>query len=108
NQEHILAAKFSDQEQTISYLLFRRNVDRAIILGDPGSGKSTLTQLLSFDLARLISLEDSTPSRSEYENSDLKVPLRIILRSFEARRATASSYTFFDYLRDELKTSLES
>ncbi|MDG4879201.1 hypothetical protein P9273_29410 [Mesorhizobium sp. WSM4935] len=104
----IASAKIGYSDQSIGYITFRRQFDRAVILGDPGGGKSTLTQMLCNDLASLIVLEDSNPGRKEYDPQELKVPLRIVLRSFEARQRQDPSYTFFDYLRDDLIVALEN
>ena len=105
---HIQSAKAPVDGESISYQSFRRSIDRAIILGDPGGGKSTLTQLMSFDLANLIGLESANPGRKDFDPYDLKVPLRIILRSYEAKLTRAPSYTIFDYICDEIKPALDS
>jgi hypothetical protein len=62
-EDELISARYSDGRPTKSYLNFRRQLNRGIILGDPGGGKSTLTQLLCFDLARTILLEDKNPDR---------------------------------------------
>lgn len=104
----IASAKMAANGPSTNYLGFRRQFDRAIILGDPGGGKSTLTQLVCFDLARIVALEDGNPGRTDYDVRDLKIPLRIVLRSFEAKQEADPSYTLFDYLRDDLKIALDS
>ena len=50
----------SSTAPSISYLTFRKQFNRGVILGDPGGGKTTLTQLMCYDLANLIGLEAAT------------------------------------------------
>jgi predicted NACHT family NTPase len=107
-EDELISARYSDGRPTKSYLNFRRQLNRGIILGDPGGGKSTLTQLLCFDLARTILLEDKNPDRPEYESRDLKLPLKVVLRSFEAKQKVRPSYNFLTYLCDDLKLALDN
>ncbi len=104
----IAAAKISTDEDALAYLTFRRMFERAVILGDPGGGKSTLTQMLCNDLSTLINLEASNPGRKDFDASDLKLPLRIILRSFEAKNTHDPAYNFLDYLVDEATLPLDN
>ena len=46
----------ADQDAYVPYLQFKTTVNRAVILGDPGGGKSTLTQMLCFDNSNSIML----------------------------------------------------
>lgn len=85
----------------ISYITFKSSVRRAVILGDPGGGKSTLTQLLSFDNSNSILLESNYPGRTE--PSSLRFPLRIVLRSFDKRRQSSPGYSLLDHLVDQVK-----
>ncbi|UPA23687.1 NACHT domain-containing protein [Shinella oryzae] len=93
----------SEKENTVSYLPFRRSFDRAVILGDPGGGKSTLTQLLCYDLANQIVLEFANPGASGFDTRDLRLPIRVILRALEKRQQQDPSYQIFDYLIDEIR-----
>lgn len=108
SEGEIASAKIAENGTTITYLNFRRQFGRAVILGDPGGGKSTLTQMLCNDLSHLIALEASNPGRRDFDPSDLKLPLRVILRSFEAKNTADPSYTFFDYLIDEATLPLDN
>lgn len=104
----IAAAKISTDEDALAYMTFRRMFGRAVILGDPGGGKSTLTQMLCNDLSTLITLEASNPGRKDFDASDLRLPLRIVLRSFEAKNTLDPAYNFFDYLIDEATLPLDN
>jgi hypothetical protein len=97
-----------DESKTIGYLPFRKTFSRALILGDPGGGKSTLTQLLCHGLAGQVALEAATPGHSVFDPRDLRLPLKVVLRSLERRQRTAASYSIFDYIVDELKTYLDN
>ncbi|MBB4573131.1 NACHT domain-containing protein [Rhizobium lentis] len=92
-----------NETPSYAYLNFRRSFNRAVILGDPGGGKSTLTQLVCFDLARQITLAAANPKYSGFDSRDMKLPLRIILRTFEKRQQQNPSYQIFDYLIDEIR-----
>ena len=76
------------EASSIPYVQFKTTVHRAVILGDPGGGKSTLTQLLRFDNSNSILLEASFPGRPEIDSAELRIPLRVISRSFDKRRQT--------------------
>ncbi|WP_189382993.1 NACHT domain-containing protein [Gemmobacter nanjingensis] len=92
-----------DSGQPVPFLSFRRTFFNAVILGDPGGGKTTLTQLLCYDLANQIILEAAAPKAKHFDVSDLKIPLRIVLRAFEKRVRSNPSYNFLDYIVDELR-----
>lgn len=103
----VAAAKIPPHASTANYLTFRRQFERAVILGDPGGGKSTLTQMILADQSALVLLEASNPGRKEFEQRDLRLPLRIILRQFEARQTRNPAYSFHDHLRDDIRVALE-
>lgn len=98
----------TDRNPNATYLNFRRTFNRAVILGDPGGGKSTLTQLLCFDLARQVSLSAANPRYSGFDSRDLRIPFRIILRTLEKRQQQNPSYQIFDYLIDEIRVHCEN
>lgn len=104
----ISSAKMGVIGETQSFLPFRRDFDRAVILGDPGGGKSTLTQLLCVDLSSIIVLEDSNPERKDFDPRDLKTPLKLVLRSYESKVEQNPSYTFFEFLKDDIKVALDN
>lgn len=106
--EHVQAAKVPNGAPTMAYLPFRRALDKSVILGDPGGGKSTLTQLLSYDLANSIILDAANPGRRDIVSEDIKLPLKVVLRRYEVQWAKHPSYSIFDYLCDQIKVSLDN
>lgn len=92
-----------DGNAPVPFINFRRSFFSAVILGDPGGGKTTLTQLLCFDLANQIILEASAPMAKHFDVSDLKIPLRIVLRGYEKRFKNNPRYNFLDYIVDEMR-----
>lgn len=104
---HIQSAKIPRVDSTQPYLSFRRNIHRAVLLGDPGGGKSTMTQLISFELANIVSAEAQNPERRDFDRRDLRIPLKIVLRSFEAKQQRNTSYNFFESLKDDIKIAFE-
>lgn len=105
---HVQSAKAPEEGVTTSYQNFRLNIRRNVVLGDPGGGKSTLTQLMCFDLAKLILIEAAGSAKAHIDVSDLKIPLKVIVRSFEAKQKSWPSYSFFEHLADEIKVSLDN
>jgi hypothetical protein len=93
------------RESELSYQTFRSSLNRNVILGDPGGGKSTLTQLLCYDLAYTIGLNSSHPSKQGFD--PIRLPLRIILRSYDKRRKQMPNYGLLDYLIDENSLALD-
>ncbi|TGN49408.1 NACHT domain-containing protein [Paracoccus liaowanqingii] len=83
---------------------FRRSFYNAVILGDPGGGKTTLTQHICHALSQQIVLEAANPLDGHFDIRDLKLPLRIVLRRFEARVKSDPKYNLLDYLKDDLRS----
>ena len=105
----------SDQHiARVSYNEFRSGFRRAIVLGDPGGGKSTLCQYLCYNLARQFNLAhhygddaDSTNGNSgKFEPQVMKVPLRVVLRSFEGARLSNPQLTIFEYIVNDIKSAV--
>ena len=97
----------STDEVSMSFIHFKECAGRVVILGDPGGGKSTLSQMLCYDLASAISLDDDHFDQDGIDPSTLKLPLKIVLRAFEKRQKNDPSYDFLNYLVDDLKTVLD-
>jgi predicted NACHT family NTPase len=94
---------------TLSFTQFKANTGRAVVLGDPGGGKSTFSQMLCYDLANSITLDGNfNIDRKLIDLSLLKLPLKIVLRTFEKRYKNDNGYDFIDYLVDDLKTAIDS
>jgi hypothetical protein len=98
----------SDANKALSFMNFRRTFRDAVIIGDPGGGKTTLTQLLCFELSKQVSIGTATPDYEKLNPSDFQLPLRVILRTFEKRRIQNPSYTLFDYLVDDIRINCEN
>lgn len=96
------------RDTTIGIVDFRRNFHRAIVLGDPGGGKSTLTQLLCYDLSRKIIAEAQNPGAKHYHSGDLRIPLRVVVRSLDRRQKHDAGYSILDHLVDEIRPVLDN
>lgn len=90
------------KNKQISYQSFRRSFSRAVILGDPGGGKSTLCQQYCSDLARQMVLGIQFPSAERIEIAIQKLPLRIVLRSFEKARNIDPQLDLFTFMIRDL------
>lgn len=93
-------------DNSINLTSFRRSFQRAVILGDPGGGKSTLTQSLCHIHAKQISGEISNSSRPKADDRELLLPLKVVLRSLERRRQQQANYSIMDYLCDEVHNAI--
>ncbi|MFN0045221.1 MAG: NACHT domain-containing protein [Sphingorhabdus sp.] len=92
---------------TIPLSDFRRGLHRGVVLGDPGGGKSTLTQLVCYEMARSLNL-DVLGNPKHIDDRDLRLPLRIVVRTLDRIQRSTAGYTVLDYLRDEIKIILDN
>lgn len=86
----------------VGYADFRNSFKRAVILGDPGGGKSTTVQNICFELSRSLELALEHPDRDGIDASRQRIPFRIVLRAFETKRKLDASYSLFDMIVDEI------
>ena len=70
---------------------FLRLFSRAVILGDPGGGKSTFGQRLCLEFSRLA------------QNGLEKLPIRIVIREYEAAIVKNSNIVLFDFITSEMR-----
>ena len=94
---------YEDGDIAVNYIAFRRSFNRAVILGDPGGGKSTLTQLLCYDLSNQIVLEANNPLDKNFDHRDMALPIRVILRTLDKRQQQDAAYNILDYIIDEVR-----
>jgi hypothetical protein len=82
--------------QNVSFSEFRDTFSRALVLGDPEGGKSTLCQYICFEMAKqsLLSLQTDDPRISLPVQ---KIPLRITLRLYEKARIAEPQLNLFEY-----------
>lgn len=86
---------------------FKSYMKKSVVLGDPGGGKSTLTQFLCYTMSKSLSV-DVVSSRAYVADADLKIPARIIVRTLERRQRQEPGYSLLDYLVDEYHTALDN
>lgn len=84
---------------SMTFREFQTTFNRAVILGDPGGGKSTLCQKVCYDLTRnflasvqMATLSDKVPSQSH------KLAIRVILRKFEQARIIEPQLSLLEYI----------
>ena len=107
-----------DEVGLVTYTDLRLQFNRAVILGDPGGGKSTLCQHLCFDLAKqsVAAMQVSGPDGVSAQLQ--KFPIRIILRHYERAKLSESQLTIYEYIirdwanfinvdADELRVALD-
>lgn len=93
--------------ESITLREFRLLSHRGVVLGDPGGGKSTLTQLICYELAKGLTGGVQAKSRS-FEDRDVRLPLRLIVRTLDKRQRNNPGYSILDYFRDELRPTLDN
>jgi hypothetical protein len=82
----------------LPYPIFLNEVDRTVVLGDPGAGKSTLALKLCHDLA--IETSDGL-----YRDMDV-TPMLVILRDYGASRKTHNS-SILDFIETTARTKYQ-
>ncbi|MER8832748.1 NACHT domain-containing protein [Mesorhizobium sp. M0909] len=82
HQEDLFAG-LNSQGNDITHAEFIATFKKAVVLGDPGGGKSTLCQSICFDLSKAHGLAAKHSNRTDLQIQIAKVPLRVILREFE-------------------------
>jgi len=92
---------------SMSLVEFRRTFRNAVILGDPGGGKSTSTQLLCYELAKNITQSSSTENGSTHPH-DLRIPLRVTVRLLDSKQQKDPAYSILDYITDDIRSALDN
>jgi predicted NACHT family NTPase len=84
------------QESAATYTIhdMATNCHRAVILGDPGAGKSTLVAKLMYDFAL---------DRIRYTRSAPTIPFRVVLRTY-ANKKTSEGLSLLEYISANVKS----
>lgn len=103
---------YQSRRHSITYNEFKSSIRRAVVLGDPGGGKSTLCQHLCYDFAKKFSLFMQHRERLEEDNpisevASSKMPIRVVLRSFESARKHDAQLGLFDYIINDLRSATD-
>ncbi|MFP4586390.1 MAG: NACHT domain-containing protein, partial [Desulfococcaceae bacterium] len=77
-------AKSEEERVPIQAVEAIGGLDRVVILGQPGGGKSTLVNHVAARLARLRSGEPSAEPLNGWDSSERPLPVRVVLRDFAA------------------------
>jgi energy-coupling factor transporter ATP-binding protein EcfA2 len=95
------------EDLTVGFVDFQKHFRRVVVLGDPGGGKSTLCQYLCLTLSNqyLLSNKYTHKQVSEIEPQSVKIPIRVVLRSFELARSKSPQISILDYIVAELVSS---
>lgn len=102
-----LSKEKQDSPSALSYL-FNDEIPGIVLIGSPGSGKSTLTQLISQVyrarlLGRLQDFEQDENTVEEYEKCSLRIPFRIILKDYAQWLSSQETpENFFFYLASQV------
>lgn len=101
--------KGSSNEPSLSLSLneFKSSAKASVILGDPGGGKSTLTQYLCYTMSKRI-ISGFSPNSSIETDGDNRLPLRIIVRTLDHRQRNSAGYSILDYLVDQYRVATDN
>jgi predicted NACHT family NTPase len=91
-----------DSEAEITYTQFRSTFHRTVILGGPGGGKSTTIQNICYEFSKALLLAIDFPDRDSIDPFRQRIPIRVILRSFESKRSENRSLGVSEFIVDEL------
>lgn len=99
------AASLDESERHVGFVDFERYFRRVVVLGDPGGGKSTLCQYVCFTLAKKYSLGKKfvTQKTEGLEPQSVKIPIRVVLREFEAARTKDPQLDIFSFIVRDLE-----
>ncbi len=87
----------------VEYKDLSRSFQRVIVLGDPGGGKSTLCQYLCYELSKMLLLVEAPKTREAGKEYQLqKIPVRVVLRTFEKARKTEPQLDLFSFICREI------
>jgi hypothetical protein len=84
---------------------FRDTFSRAVVLGDPGGGKSTLCQFICFEMTKqsVLALQTNDvriPAQIQ------RIPFRIVLRLYETARLVSPQLSLFEYCAREIEQAV--
>jgi GTPase SAR1 family protein len=92
----------ADAMSDLDYQGFTSSFRRAVVLGDPGGGKSTLCQKLCYDLAKGYSLSSAYRNEQRIPTSEQRIPIRVVLRKFEQARTTDKQLDLLTYIARDI------
>lgn len=107
NRNALASVSPNIERGTVTLEDFKANLHRAVVLGDPGGGKTTLTQFLCYAMAKKLNI-DVISNPSHVQDKEFKIPLKIAVRSFDRKQKSSPGYTVIDFLRDEFRTCLDN
>ncbi|WP_267382318.1 MULTISPECIES: NACHT domain-containing protein [unclassified Sphingomonas] len=100
--------RLEEDVKRFTYGEFADMFRRAVVLGDPGGGKSTLCQKFCYDMAKSFSLYLQFGAQSTTSASQRRLPIRIILRKFEQARSTEPQLTLLNYIVKDMLNYVSS
>lgn len=89
---------------------FKSSFNRAVILGDPGGGKSTICQQLCYEMAKaqVSYLDFRETGEKRFDYSTLRIPLKVTLRSYEAAKHKDPQIDLLTYIVRDTKNHCTS
>ena len=97
-----------DDTGLLPYAELQRSLRRAVVLGDPGGGKSTLCQYLCYQLAKQYGFFEQYPDTvGNYATlQSARIPIRVVLRNFEAARHKDPQLGIFEYIVRDIRSMM--
>ncbi|WP_201865301.1 NACHT domain-containing protein [Microvirga soli] len=107
---HTIQGSFWEEDhlEKIGYTDLRLQFRRVVVLGDPGGGKSTLCQSICYDLARQSVFSLQTDAARKTEPQLQKIPLRVILRTFERARTSEPQLSILEFILRDIQNHVSA
>jgi len=101
-----ISSEYADPYSTLKYPSFKGKVNKSVIVGDPGGGKTTICQYISYDYSKRVINSIKYPDQ-EVDFAHHKIPVQLVLRTvFKSK--SYEKYGFRKSILDEINKIIGS
>jgi hypothetical protein len=98
--DHIVDIRQHEEIERVTYGELLRGINKTVILGDPGGGKSSLCQLVCYELSK--NALNKSKHGENLPKGARRIPIRVVLRAFEAARNKEPQLSIFEFIVRDL------